>query len=89
MTFSEFGTRVEENASGGIDHGTANNLFLLGGKLKSPGFFNQTPNLRKLDQGDLIYEVDFRQVYATLLKSWLGASDETIVQGGFAGLKLV
>ena len=28
MSFSEFGRRVSENASGGTDHGTANNMFL-------------------------------------------------------------
>lgn len=89
MTFSEFGRRVEENASGGTDHGTANNLFLLGGKLKTPGFFNRTPDLQKLDQGDLIYEIDFRQVYTTLLRDWLGADDAKILSGRFEMLKLV
>ncbi len=89
MTFSEFGRRVEENASGGTDHGTANNLFLMGGKLKKPGFFNQTPDLQKLDQGDLIYDIDFRRIYATLLSHWLGAPDETILHQSFASLMLV
>ncbi|CAN5486915.1 DUF1501 domain-containing protein [soil metagenome] len=89
MTFSEFGRRVEENASGGTDHGTANNLFLMGGKLKTPGFFNKTPDLKKLDQGDLIYEIDFRQVYSTVLKNWLGTNDPNIIGKDFAMLKLV
>ena len=89
MTFSEFGRRVEENASSGTDHGTANNLFLVGGKLKKPGFYNETPNLTKLDQGDLIYDIDFRQVYATLLKNWLGADDQIILSQGFQPLALV
>ena len=31
MTFSEFVRRVEQNASNGIEHGTANNLFVLAG----------------------------------------------------------
>ncbi|NOT76916.1 MAG: DUF1501 domain-containing protein [Cyclobacteriaceae bacterium] len=88
MTFSEFGRRVEENASGGTDHGTANNLFLMGGKLKTPGFFNKTPDLLRLDQGDLMYEVDFRQVYATMLKNWLG-TDSKIIGTGFPSLALV
>lgn len=79
MTFSEFGRRVQENASGGTDHGTANNLFLLGGKLKTKGFYNHTPDLLKLDQGDLIYEIDFRQVYATVLKNWLKGNDKSIL----------
>ncbi len=89
MTFSEFGRRVDENASGGTDHGTANNLFLAGGKLKTPGFFNETPDLDKLDQGDLIYDIDFRQVYGTLLKQWLRADDLAILSNGFPSLQLV
>ena len=30
MTFSEFGRRVEDNGSGGTDHGTASLMFVLG-----------------------------------------------------------
>ena len=89
MTFSEFGRRVEENGSGGTDHGTANNLFLIGGKLKTPGFLNHTPDLQKLDHGDLIYEIDFRQVYATLLRNWLNANDKSILSQAFSNLPLV
>ena len=89
MTFSEFGRRVEENASGGTDHGTANNLFMIGGKLKTPGFLNKTPDLQKLDQGDLIYEIDFRQVYATLIRKWLKADDQLILNQNFSSLALV
>ncbi|MEI2765569.1 MAG: DUF1501 domain-containing protein [Dermatophilaceae bacterium] len=37
-TFSEFGRRVSQNASGGTDHGTANNMILLGGGLARKGF---------------------------------------------------
>lgn len=37
LTFSEFGRRVEQNASNGTDHGTANYIFLFGGKLKNRG----------------------------------------------------
>jgi len=35
MTFSEFGRRAAQNASGGTDHGTANNMFCLSGQTKS------------------------------------------------------
>ncbi len=73
MTFSEFGRRVSQNASQGTDHGTANNLYIIGGNLKKPGFYNEGPDLQHLDGGDLIYKVDFRNVYATILKQWLDA----------------
>jgi uncharacterized protein (DUF1501 family) len=89
MTFSEFGRRVAQNGSGGTDHGTANNLFLIGGKLAKPGFFNPAPNLTDLDEGDLKYQIDFRNIYATLLQNWLGIEDKTVLGKGFEKLGLV
>lgn len=89
MTFSEFGRRVKQNASRGTDHGTANNLFLIGGKLKRPGFFNEGPDLSTLDKGDLIYKVDFRDVYATILDKWLEGNSRQILNKSFRGLNLV
>jgi uncharacterized protein (DUF1501 family) len=81
MTFSEFGRRVKQNASGGTDHGTANNVFLMGGHLPKQGFFNGAPNLQNLDKGDLRYEIDFRSIYASLLENWLDADAKTVLDG--------
>ena len=89
MTFSEFGRRVEQNASNGTDHGTANNVLIFGGKLKKPGIFNDAPDLAQLDNGDLKYKVDFRDVYATLLDKWLDVNNSQILNKSFAGLGLV
>jgi len=89
MTFSEFGRRVKQNASRGTDHGTANNLFLIGGKLQRPGFYNEGPDLGSLDKGDLIYKVDFRDVYATILDKWLKGSSQQILNKNFQGLQLI
>lgn len=80
MTFSEFGRRVAQNASGGTDHGTANNMFLIGGGLKKKGLLNAMPDLTNLDDGDLKHTVDFKSVYATMLDKWLGA-DATAILG--------
>ncbi len=79
MTFSEFGRRVQQNASNGTDHGTANNVFLMGGNLQKQGFYNAAPDLKKLDKGDLIYQMDFRRIYATILEDWLDASPTQIL----------
>jgi uncharacterized protein (DUF1501 family) len=79
MTFSEFGRRVSQNASGGTDHGTANNMFLIGGGLKQKGLINELPDLNDLDAGDLKYKIDFKNVYATVLKKWLDANDTMIL----------
>ncbi|HIB8181654.1 TPA: DUF1501 domain-containing protein [Elizabethkingia anophelis] len=79
VTFSEFGRRVAQNASGGTDHGTANQMFLISGGLKKKGLLNPLSNLEKLNDGDLIYTEDFRNVYATILKKWLNADDQKIL----------
>lgn len=79
FTFSEFGRRVEQNASGGTDHGTANNMFLVSGGLKKKGVLNPMPDLANLNEGDLKYNVDFKNVYATILNKWLQADDVGIL----------
>lgn len=89
MTFSEFGRRVEQNASDGTDHGTANNIMLFGGKLKKQGIYNNAPNLAQLDNGDLKYEIDFRNVYATLLDKWLDVNNSKVLTNGFKGLDFI
>lgn len=79
FTFSEFGRRVAQNASGGTDHGTANNMFFISGGLKQKGLLNAMPDLQNLDEGDLKYKVDFKDVYASVLSKWLGADDRMIL----------
>lgn len=83
LTFSEFGRRVKQNAGKGTDHGTANVLFLAGGSLNKKGILNEAPDLKNLDNGDLIYKVDFREVYATLLEKWLKTDAEKVLGGPF------
>lgn len=89
MTFSEFGRRVKQNASGGTDHGTANNMFLVGGGLKKKGLINELPDLTALDDGDLKYQLDFKNVYATILKNWLGADASGILGADYSTLDFV
>ncbi len=89
MTFSEFGRRVAQNASGGTDHGTANNMFFIGGGLKQKGVLNAMPDLSDLNEGDLKYKVDFKNVYATVLNKWLGADDKIILGKKFEMLNFI
>lgn len=79
MTFSEFGRRVAQNASGGTDHGTANNMFFVSGGLKEKGILNAMPDLSGLNDGDLKHTVDFKAVYATVLNKWLNADDKLVL----------
>jgi uncharacterized protein (DUF1501 family) len=66
VVFSEFGRRVKDNGNG-TDHGTAAPMFIIGGNNKGT-ILGKNPNLADLDNGDLKYEIDFRSVYASLLK---------------------
>ena len=90
VTFSEFGRRVAENASGGTDHGTAAPLFICGPAVRG-GVYAAHPSLKPgdLDHGDLKFSTDFRQVYATILENWLGAQSAPILGGEFKKLKFV
>lgn len=89
FTFSEFGRRVAQNASGGTDHGTANNMFLISGALKQKGLINAMPSLTNLQDGDLTYQVDFKNVYATVLKKWLDTDDAQILGSRFDYLNFI
>jgi uncharacterized protein (DUF1501 family) len=89
FSFSEFGRRVAQNASAGTDHGTANNMFLLSGELKEKGILNAMPDLADLDEGDLKYKVDFKNVYATVLNKWLEADDNKILGKRYEKLNFI
>ena len=88
MVFSEFGRRVDENASGGTDHGAASNLLLLGSKVRG-GLIGKYPSLADLGEGDLVYNTDFRSVYATLLDRWLGCPAERSLGQAFPTMELI
>lgn len=87
MSFSEFGRRVEENASGGTDHGEAAPMFLFGSSVR-PGVHEDHPSLDKLHRGDLSFGCDFRRVYATVLQHWLKTRPEPVI-GAFAPMNLI
>jgi uncharacterized protein (DUF1501 family) len=88
ISFSEFGRRVTENASGGTDHGAAAPLFVLGGGVQ-PGLYGKYPSLTDLHDGDLKFGTDFRSVYATALEKWLGAPSEAVLGKRFPILSFV
>ena len=79
MTFSEFGRRIEQNASNGTDHGTSAPLMVFGGCIEENGFIGAFPDLQNPDiYGNLQFETDFRAIYATVLEGWLGVEGAVI-----------
>jgi len=62
---------------------------IFGGKLKKAGIFNDAPNLAQLDNGDLKYQIDFRDIYATLLDKWLGMNNSQVLNRNFNGLGFI
>ncbi|MEX2118288.1 MAG: DUF1501 domain-containing protein [Pirellulales bacterium] len=82
MCFSEFGRRVAENASVGTDHGTAGPVLVAGAPVRA-GLHGTTTSLTDLVDGDVKTQLDFRQVYATLLEDWLGLPSEAALDGRF------
>ncbi len=86
LTFSEFGRRVSQNASGGTDHGTAAPVFLLG-PMVTAGVHGVHPSLTDLDSGDLKHQIDFRHVYATILEEWLSTDSEVVLGQRYRRLK--
>lgn len=74
-TFSEFGRTIYENASDGTDHGTGAPMLMFGGNI-GQGFVGNPPDLINLDQyGDPFFDVDFKDVYNTILTGWFGFDD--------------
>ncbi|MEM1325562.1 MAG: DUF1501 domain-containing protein [Bacteroidota bacterium] len=81
MTFSEFGRRPRQNAADGTDHGAAAPVLLFGEGLNGSMIQGGRPDLNDLDQNDNIkYDVDFRDIYATILDYWLCIPSDTVDQ---------
>ncbi|MDQ6782251.1 MAG: DUF1501 domain-containing protein [Actinomycetota bacterium] len=89
MTYSEFGRRVAENASGGTDHGTASPLFVAGPAVHGGRFYGEQPSLTDLVDGDLKHNVDFRSVYATMLDRVVGVDSKSFLGASYPTLALV
>ena len=85
--FSEFGRRVHENGSQGTDHGAAAPVFVLGDGVRG-GIQGGVPNLADLDDGDVRHQVDFRDVYASLLADGLGVDAASVLGRREQPLKL-
>jgi uncharacterized protein (DUF1501 family) len=89
FTYSEFGRRAAENFSGGTDHGLAQPMFVMGGGVKG-GVFGKQPSLTDLDErGNLKMQVDFRNVYATILEKYLKVPNDIVLGQKFPQLEFI
>lgn len=88
LVFSEFGRRVSENASQGTDHGAAAPMFLIGKKVKG-GLHGSNPNLSDLQDGDIRFQIDFRQVYSATLDDWMGGDSGLVMGQKFSPLGVI
>jgi uncharacterized protein (DUF1501 family) len=80
LVFSEFGRRVAENGSKGTDHGAGAPVLLVGGGVRG-GMYGTPPDLLTLDDGDVPFSTDFRSVYTTLERDWMGLEPSTDTPG--------
>lgn len=88
LVFSEFGRRVEENASGGTDHGAAGLALALGASVHG-GLHGAPPDLGALDDGDLAFTTDFRSLYARCIEHVFGLEPEAVLGARFPPLAFV
>lgn len=85
ITLSEFGRRVRENGSGGVDHGYGNAVMVLGGSINGGKVYGRWPGLKdsELVDGDLAVTTDYRAVLADVLRYNLGVSELRKVFPGY------
>lgn len=83
LTFSEFGRQIASNGSMGTDHGDAAPILLFGACVSNGvvGANPQIPN-QVNNQAGLTMQIDFRDIYASLLKDWFEV-DAQVIQGLF------
>jgi uncharacterized protein (DUF1501 family) len=61
-------------------------MFVVGDSVKGGTFYGEDVDLSKLDNGDLRTEIDFRSVYATVIRDWYGKDPEPVLKGSYANL---
>ncbi len=88
MTWSEFGRRVQENASHGTDHGTAAPLFMIGSPVRG-GLYGDVADLTNLVEANLKFSIDFRSVYSTVIERWFQADSKPILGAAYPTIDVV
>lgn len=87
LTMTEFGRTARENGNRGTDHGHGSAMFLLGGSVKGGKVYGKWPGLKPNElneQRDLAVTTDFREVFAEVAKTHLGATNLNSIFPGFS-----
>jgi uncharacterized protein (DUF1501 family) len=79
MTFSEFGRQIASNGSFGTDHGDAAPIFLFGSCVNT-GIIGPNPTIDNQinEQAGVPMQIDFRNIYASILRDWFEAPEASI-----------
>ena len=88
LTFSEFGRRVEENASQGTDHGSSQPMMVIGPRVNG-GFKGVAPDLTDLTDGNLKPKTHFNSVYGSVLADLFDVDPAPILGGDYPHIPLV
>jgi uncharacterized protein (DUF1501 family) len=85
LTLSEFGRRVQENGSNGLDHGHGNAVLVMGGNIRGGAVRGRWPGLAPdaLVDGDLAGTTDYRSIVSEVLAKRLGLTGTGPVFPGF------
>lgn len=85
LTFTEFGRRAKSNDSYGTDHGTATPVFVFGTQLNN-GIYGVNPSLRLEDMNNynLVYNIDYRRIYTSIIQDWFEGDDQALIDTGFS-----
>ena len=83
VTLTEFGRRVAENGSRGLDHGWGNTMLLAGAGVRGGRVHGRWPGLdaAHLNEGDLAVTTDYRSVLAEVLSTRFGTSTAKVFPG--------
>lgn len=78
VTISEFGRRVVENASQGLDHGYGNVMMVAGAGVRGGRYYGTWPGLSAGGDADLLVTTDYRSVLAEIVASRFDASTAAV-----------
>ena len=88
VTFSDFGRRVEENASGGTDHGSSMPVLVIGPRVRG-GTYGTRPDLTQLVEGNLVPGIHLGSVYSSLIAQAFGVDPAPIMGHNYPMLPLL